>query len=271
MGQRLAELYARADSLGGFPAKVRLAGLVGITSTQAGSVADTPELIERCEQALKGMNLAKTPGTGSTPRPANPPPSGTSGRLPASTDTLRPGTGPAAETRLRRFNQVIADIMGQRSVFFARPDETLARLTEAAVHGLAVARASVWFYDPARTLIRCADLFERDSSKHSSGVELPASSFPAYFAALQTERTIAAHDAHTDPRTAEFSAPYLKVLGIGAMLDVPVWVDGKMVGVVCQEHVGGSLRWTSDDENFAYAMAGFVALAEERRRRLSAR
>jgi hypothetical protein len=269
VGQRLSELYAKADSLGGFPAKVRLAGLVGITSTQASTVADTVELIERCEQALEGMGLAKaTPGTGSLPRPASPPPSGTSGRIPASTETLRPASGPATEGRLRRFNQVSADIMGQRSVFFARPEETFARLTEAAAHGLGVARASVWFYDDARTLIRCADLFERDSSKHSSGVELPAASFPAYFAALQTERTIAAHDAHTDPRTAEFSAPYLKVLGIGAMLDVPVWVDGTMVGVVCQEHLGGSMRWTS--ENFAYAMAGFVALAEERRRRTRA-
>ncbi len=107
MGERLSELYAKADSLGGFPAKVRLAGLVGITSTQASSVADTPELIERCEQALKGMGLTKSaPGTGNLPRPASPPPTGSSGRIPASTDTLRPGSGPAAETRLRRFNSM---------------------------------------------------------------------------------------------------------------------------------------------------------------------
>lgn len=267
MGKRLSELYAKADSLGGFPAKVRLAGLVGITSTQAGAVADTPELIERCEQALKTMGLAKATGSSATPPRAEGTAASPSGRLTSSSVLLSPATGHATEGRLRRFNQIIADILGQRSVFFARPEETIARLTEAAVQGLGVARASVWFYDEARTSIRCADLFEREPSKHSSGLELAAASFPSYFAALQTERTIAAHDAHTDPRTAEFSAPYLKVLGIGAMLDVPVWVEGTMVGVVCHEHVGGALRWTSDDENFAYAMAGFVALAEERRRR----
>lgn len=236
MGKRLSELYAKADSLGGFPAKVRLAGLVGITSTQAGAVADTPELIERCEQALKTMGLGKTASSGAIPRAEGPASSPPSGRLAPSSVLLSPATGHATEGRLRRFNQIIADILGQRSVFFARP----------------------------------ADLFEREASKHSSGLELAASSFPSYFAALQTERTIAAHDAHTDPRTAEFSAPYLKVLGIGAMLDVPVWVEGRMVGVVCHEHVGGAMRWTSDDENFAYSMAGFVALAEERRRRARA-
>jgi GAF domain-containing protein len=257
MGQRLLELYTQADALGGFPAKVRLAGLLGITSTQAGSVPDTPEVIDKCASALKTLKeelrVSPTPSSGRLVAPAHAP-------LPAA-------AGKDAELRLRRFNQVIADVLGQRSVFFARPKESFARLTEAAADGLQCGRASIWFYDDRRTLIRCADLFERSAAKHSTGIELQASAFPKYFAALQTQRTIAAHDAHTDARTAEFAKPYLAPLGIGAMLDVPVWVDGQMVGVVCNEHMGNRRDWTSDDENFAYAMAGFVALAEERRRR----
>ncbi len=255
MGQKLIEIYAQAEALGGFPAKVRLAGLTGFTSTQVGSVPDTAETIARFTSALSSLTR-EMKSTGEL----SPASSGASARL------MQAAPGVDAEVRLRRFNQVIADVMGQRSLIFSRPSETFARLTEALSQGLEVARASIWFYDAGRTLIRCADLFERTGGKHSAGVELPAQSFPAYFAALQKERTIAAHDAHTDPRTSEFSKPYLGPLGIGAMLDVPIWVDGQMVGVVCQEHIGGRRQWTTDDENFAYAMAGFVALAEERRR-----
>lgn len=247
MGQRLVELYAKAESIGGFPAKVRLAGLTGVTSTQASAAPDDPALVAKLTAALADLKRELAASQAAEP--------------------VAPALGFGSEAKLRRFSQVIADVMGQRSVFFARPRETLARLTEAAAHGLEVPRASIWFYDAGRTSIRCADLFEREASKHSEGVELPAHAFPRYFAALQTERTIAAHDAHTDPRTAEFSAPYLTPLKIGAMLDVPVWVDGRMVGVVCHEHMGGKRKWTADDENFAYAMAGFVALAEERRAR----
>lgn len=174
---------------------------------------------------------------------------------------------PLAPGRLRRFNELIADILDhQRRVLFARPADTLARLTEAASEGLEVQRAGVWFYDEARTRIRCADLFDRARGHAATALELEARSFPAYFAALQRERTIAAHDAHEDPRTAEFSSSYLRPLGIGAMLDVPLWVDGVMAGVMCHEHVGGPRRWTRDEEDFAYAVAGFAALAEERRR-----
>lgn len=250
MGVLLGEIYADADALGGFTTKVRLAGLTGITSTQALHVEDTPELVARCRAALEELSREDGGDASAAAKPL-----------------AAPRWDKAATSALRRFNRTIADILGQRSVFFARPEETFARLTEASAEGLDVARGSIWFYDAKRTLIRCADLFERDARKHSAGVELPASAFPAYFRALESERTIAAHDAHQDPRTAEFSQPYLAPLGIGGMLDVPIWVEGEMVGVVCHEHVGGARRWTADEENFAYAIAGFAALAEERRRR----
>ena len=48
------------------------------------------------------------------------------------------------------------------------------------------------------------------------------------------------------------------------MLDVPIWKNGKLAGVICHEHVGAARKWTADDERFGYLMAGFVSLALER-------
>jgi PAS domain-containing protein len=169
----------------------------------------------------------------------------------------------ASEKRLRAHNRKLLELVADKSMMLGDVSETLRRVTEAATETLDVARASVWFYDDERTKIVCANLFERAPRTHSSGVELMAAQFPAYFEALRTERTIAAVDAHTDPRTAEFSAPYLAPLGISAMLDVPIWVGGQMVGVVCHEHVGAARTWTPDEENFAYLMANFIALSKE--------
>ena len=102
------------------------------------------------------------------------------------------------------------------------------------------------------------------SAPMPSGVQLAERDYPAYFAALATERTIAAHDAHKDPRTSAFSAGYLTPLGIGALLDVPIWVEGRMIGVVCHEHLGRARTWNADEEQFAYLMSAFVALTAER-------
>lgn len=65
----------------------------------------------------------------------------------------------------------------------------------------------------------------------------------------------------------EFTESYLKPLGIGAMLDVPIWVDDVMIGVLCHEHVGNARAWSPDDEGFAYMMGSLVARAIERRDR----
>ncbi len=150
------------------------------------------------------------------------------------------------------------------------PHDTVGRLIEVAAATLGVQRVSYWKLQEDRSAIECADLFELARQRHSAGIRLAAADYPRYFAALGRHETIAAADAHTDPRTAEFSAGYLAPLGIGAMLDVPVFVKGQPAGVLCHEHVGGAREWQPDEQLFAAAIAGMVALAVERAERRQA-
>ena len=124
-------------------------------------------------------------------------------------------------------------------------------MTEISARILGTERVSVWFFSEDRSRIQCLDLYERSPGRHSQGQELAAADFPLYFRALEQDRTIAAHDARVDSRTREFQASYLTPLGIVAMLDVPVRVEGRMRGVVCHEHVGSPRRWTVREQNFA--------------------
>ncbi len=146
-------------------------------------------------------------------------------------------------------------------------DTALRELAKAAAASLQVERASLWLYDDARSRIECVELYQRGGDLHSRGLTLSAADYPAYFRALEEERAIVAHDAHADPRTREFSASYLTPLGIVAMLDAPVRLRGRMVGVVCHEHVGEPRRWTLEEQSFAASIADLAALALEARER----
>ncbi len=185
-----------------------------------------------------------------------------------------PGGGSDAardrEQRLQRWNRVLVELA--RSDALERGDlaAALREITEAASRILGVKRASVWLYTPGKAGIRCLDLFEAETGAHSDGTELGAETFPSYFKALEEERTIAAHDAHTDWRTREFSESYLSPLGINSMLDAPIRQAGRMVGVVCQEHVGPKREWTFEEQNFAGSLADFVSLAMEAQERARA-
>ena len=174
---------------------------------------------------------------------------------------LEPSPPADPYTLVRR---VYLDLMTQRALLQGELLETARRVNEAASDALGVARVGVWLLDAERTRLTLLDLFEREGRAHSAGLTLDREEAPAYFAALLTERTIAAHDALADPRTRGFSAGYLTPLGIGAVLDVPIWAGGRMVGVVCHEHVGRARTWNADEEQFAYLMAAFVALTAER-------
>jgi hypothetical protein len=244
VGKKASAIFAEADLIGGVVGKMRLAALATITSTEAAAASDTPELIARLEAAL--TKLRKT----STPERASP----------------IPDASPAGPEVLRGHLQAYVELMSQRAVVHANLATTIARVTETAAGTLGVERVSVWQLrgHGGEETLECLDLYRRETGLHSSGTILAATHYPHYFAALARERTIAAHDANGDTRTSEFSQSYLRPLGIGAMLDVPIWVDAEVFGVLCHEHVGGPRTWTGDEERFAYLLSHFVALALEK-------
>jgi PAS domain S-box-containing protein len=146
----------------------------------------------------------------------------------------------------------------------------LQRVTEAAAATLEVARASVWLLEDEDRKLRCADLYVRTKSTHESGVVLHAKDYPAYFAALEDNRAIAAHNAPLDYRTREFAHAYLQPLGITSMLDATVRLDGRLVGVVCNEHTGPVRHWSTEEIQFASSLGDVVSLFLETRQRNAA-
>ena len=143
------------------------------------------------------------------------------------------------------------------------------RAVEAAAATLGLARVSVWRFNEDRSILRCEDLYELETDRHSSGLELESSGYPRYFAALERGRSVVAHDARRDPDTREFSESYLAPLGITSMLDAPIRQAGQLAGVVCHEHVGPARVWTPDEQDFAASVGDLISLAiasSERRR-----
>jgi two-component system NtrC family sensor kinase len=138
---------------------------------------------------------------------------------------------------------------------------TYRLVLRAACEGLAIARAGIWLLLPDRTGIRCVLLVDRAHEVSSESLVLTREQFPRYFAALDTERTVVAHDACVAPETAEFADGYLRPLGIASMLDVPIRHRGEMVGIICCEHVGPQRRWTAEEATFAAALADLVGRA----------
>ena len=61
------------------------------------------------------------------------------------------------------------------------------------------------------------------------------------------------------PITGELRQAYLEPLGISSLLDAPIYVGGKVAGVVCHEHVGAPRAWTEAECSFVATVADTIA------------
>jgi PAS domain S-box-containing protein len=134
----------------------------------------------------------------------------------------------------------------------------------AAARTLDVERVSYWALVDGGAAMECEASFSAspdDARAARLGRRLSATDYPAYFSAVLENRPLAASDAQTHPATREFAKGYLEPSGITSMLDVPVWFQGKVVGVICHVHVGPPREWSGEDIAFASAVASMLSLA----------
>lgn len=136
-------------------------------------------------------------------------------------------------------------------------------ITETAADVLDLPRVGIWLMSEERSQIECRDMFERPQRRHSSGQTVERGPFPRYFAALESDRAIVAERARHDLRTAELTASYLEPFGIESMLDAPIVLGGRAVGVLCHEHTGTVRSWNAAEIGFAASLADLAAIALE--------
>jgi signal transduction histidine kinase len=144
--------------------------------------------------------------------------------------------------------------------------EAILRIDSGA---LGVDRTSFWSVtsDPAGILCELGYIASADAIER--GALLRATDAASYTRELDRARILPMDDIEHDTRAAEL-VEYCRARHIGAMLDVPVCVDGELTGVLCHEHVGGPRHWTQSEIELAMTAGAAVAGALEARRRVRA-
>jgi PAS domain S-box-containing protein len=164
---------------------------------------------------------------------------------------------------LRQHNEAIAHLM-RSNLTECDITEAAHRLTELVTERLQLDRASLWLAPLERPdQLICEDAYSPATHTHTRGECLFQEQFPHYFAALQTERVLAAPDVTQDPRLTELLAAYFHPHDVRALLDVPIIFRGVWVGVICCEQVRTPRDWRLEEENFVIAIADFLCLLLE--------
>ncbi|MEZ0246238.1 MAG: PAS domain S-box protein [Methylophilaceae bacterium] len=145
-------------------------------------------------------------------------------------------------------------------------DAALELILATSARTLQAEMVSYWDLNPEKTAITCRKMFRlsrNDVDPDSPGIVLYACNVPQYFASILEKHPLAADDALTHPGTREFSEFHLIPNNITSMLDIAVWHQGDVAGIICHEHVGKPHKWSPEEIDFAAAIGTTASLALE--------
>jgi PAS domain S-box-containing protein len=161
--------------------------------------------------------------------------------------------------RLNRQHEALIRLSTHPALTEGQLDEGLSFIARIVSRTINVGRLSIWKIDPELRRARCLTSVGGEGGPCDACQSVEMDAFPAYFEALERRLVVAAADVADDPRTASLAEARWLHEGVRATLDAAVRVHGRVVGIVCCEHLGEARAWTPDEIGFATQVADMVA------------
>lgn len=146
-----------------------------------------------------------------------------------------------------RITNTLLSLNKHPAVHSGNLSECLKIITRSLAEALGISRVSIWKYNPDKSAITCTQLYDSATASYQEGAELHQHDFEPYFTYLEKNPIIKAFDAATHEATACFTESYLRPLGIHTIVDVPIYYNNQIIGVLCSEQTG-SVRAFENNE-----------------------
>lgn len=137
--------------------------------------------------------------------------------------------------------------------------QRLRRISEIGAHTLKVDRVGVFNLLPGTNIMRCLDMYLRNTGEHTVVPDLDDNSTPAFLEAMDRELAFVANDVR-ESKALGIRAKLFEERGIRAVLSAAVVIEGQRVGQVTFGHLNTPRRWTAQEIAFVRALGAFVSL-----------
>lgn len=149
-----------------------------------------------------------------------------------------------------------------KSVFLHRGDfqKFVEEVLIESASALECARTNVWLFNAKRSSIINVLAYDAFYNNFYSEKSIKRQEIPNYFKFLERDEIIVANDALNYEVNKELLDSYIIPNKITSMMDVPIRFEGKMIGVVCFEHIDKPVEWTDADINFSQSISHLLSL-----------
>ncbi|WP_229335616.1 PAS domain S-box protein [Flavobacterium sp. ALJ2] len=129
-------------------------------------------------------------------------------------------------------------------------------------------RVSYWKY--TEDTITCSNFFSIDNHKLNKRTVLKKESYPIYFDSIKNKTIINAPDVFNQLEMSEFTKKAFLKNNIKSMLDIPIFTNGQLTGILCFEATQNKRIWDNEDISFGRTISDIISLAISSQMRLIA-
>lgn len=143
--------------------------------------------------------------------------------------------------------------------------EALKNIVQGVHEALHVEKVGVWkFEKEPQKQLNCLLSFETDNTKqekYSMGRVVTFADAPTYLAAIESTDTIKANNVLEHPHTAELAEKYFKPQQVMSTIDIPIFSEVGLWGVLCCEAKYKIRKWQDHEIVFAKSIADIISIA----------
>jgi signal transduction histidine kinase len=177
----------------------------------------------------------------------------------------------ALNERYEKQRSALAALM-RRSV--EQPESLVSALqaiTEVVADAIDGERISIYRFAEHRSILVCDDLFERATSRHSSGLIITREEWPEVFTDPDNATIVEVAKPPGEGNNEGSFLAFLHKVGVTTYMRAQIRAHGVQVGALVCAHVGDR-EWHSDEQAFMAAAANFIAalIAQTEGRKLEA-
>lgn len=149
-------------------------------------------------------------------------------------------------------------------------DEIMHEFSKRIVVALKIERMSAWLFNAEKSAMYSIGEYDTRTTTFKKDSVLPYSDYRVYTQNLFTNKIITSKNVFEDERLIELHESYSKPYNVISLMDIPLRMDGEIIGVLCFEKTGNLEReFTKEDQFFALSISNvFASILEARKRRI---
>lgn len=148
-------------------------------------------------------------------------------------------------------------------------DDIMHEFSKRIIRALKIERMSVWLFNAEKSAMFSIGEYDGRTSVFSKDAVLPYVDYKKYIENLFTNKIITSLNVLEDERLSELKVNYSIPNNVISLMDIPMRMEGEIIGVMCFEKTGNiEHEFSNEDQFFALSISNvFSSTLEARKRR----